>query len=74
MDTFFTQKYCDRCGGDLSGGRTMSMYNTECICMACKRKERERADYKAACDAEIQAVRNGVKNYQGIESEGKKGK
>ncbi len=52
----------------------MSMFNTDCICMECKSKERERSDYKAACDAELQAVRSGVKNYQGIESEGKRGK
>ena len=25
MDKFFTQKHCDRCGKDLSKGRTMSM-------------------------------------------------
>ena len=25
MDTFFTQKNCDRCGKPLTGGRTMSM-------------------------------------------------
>lgn len=45
MDTFFTQKYCDRCHGDLSDGRTMSMFNEDCICMKCKRKESERSDY-----------------------------
>ena len=33
MDKFFTQKHCDRCGNDLSAGRTMSMYNEDCICM-----------------------------------------
>ena len=25
MDAFFTQTTCDRCGGSLAGGRTMSM-------------------------------------------------
>jgi hypothetical protein len=40
-DKFFTQRNCDRCGKDLSGGRTMSWFTEECICMECKEKERE---------------------------------
>lgn len=52
MDKFFSQKYCDRCGGDLSSGRTMSMFNTDCICMECKAKEQKLPEYKAATDAE----------------------
>jgi hypothetical protein len=39
MDQFFSQKYCDRCGGSLEGGRTISMFNEQCICMSCKEKE-----------------------------------
>lgn len=38
MDRFFTQKHCDRCGGSLDGGRTMSMFNEDCICMECSKK------------------------------------
>ena len=44
----------------------MSMYNTECICLECKRKETERADYKAATEAEKKAIENGDFNYKGI--------
>lgn len=33
MDKFFTQTTCDRCGGSLEAGRTMSMFNEDCICM-----------------------------------------
>ena len=66
MDTFFTQKTCDRCGGSLEGGRTMSMYNTDCICMKCKHEERKREDYRKACDAEHEAVKNGDRNFGGI--------
>ena len=33
MDKFFSQKYCDRCGKELTGGRTMSMFNEDCICL-----------------------------------------
>ena len=66
MDSFFTQKYCDRCGGSLSGGRTMSMYNEDCICMQCKTAERQRSDYKRAQDAEIAEVRAGNYSFKGI--------
>lgn len=65
-DTFFTQKFCDRCGGSLEGGRMMSMFNTDCICMKCKEKERARDDYGKARDAEMVAVRSGNRNFQGI--------
>ena len=39
MDNFFTQKNCDRCGKSLKDGRIQSMFNSECICMDCKKKE-----------------------------------
>ncbi len=45
-DEFFSKRVCDRCGKDLSGGRIMSMYNEDCICMECKDKETKRPDYK----------------------------
>ena len=66
MDSFFTQNYCDRCGGSLEGGRTMSMYNTDCICMNCKDAERARSDYKVAAQAERSQVLAGNMNYAGI--------
>ena len=66
MDRFFSKKACDRCGGNLAGGRTMSMYSTECICMACKKQEKARPDYKEAEQAELDAVKQGNFNYKGI--------
>ena len=64
-DKFFTQKYCDRCRKELRV-RIMSMYNTDCICLECKKKEEARDDYKMARDAEADAVRNGNYNFKGI--------
>lgn len=72
MDRFFTQKHCDRCGKELTDGRTMSMFNTDCICMECKAKERAMPDYKAAVQAESEAVKSGVRNYPGIGLNGQK--
>ena len=65
-DRFFSQKTCDRCGGSLENGRIMSMFNTECICMDCKQKERKRPDYKMATEAEMDAVRHKTRNFIGI--------
>ncbi len=66
MDRFFTQTTCDRCGGSLEKGRIMSMFNTDCICMDCKKKETQRTDYKKAQDADIQEIRKGNYNFSGI--------
>ena len=66
MDKFFTQSTCDRCGGSLDGGRIMSMYNTDCICMECKKKEKQRPDYRRAAEAELNAVKSGIRNFAGI--------
>lgn len=66
MDRFFTQQICDRCGGSLTQGRTMSMYNEDCICMECKTKERQREDYSIARDTEHEEVKNGNLNFKGI--------
>lgn len=66
MDRFFTQKVCNRCHGSLEKGRIMSMYNTDCICLECKKKEMQRNDYGAASRAEREQVARGNYNYGGI--------
>lgn len=66
MDKFFTQKHCGRCYGTLDGGRTMSMYNEDCICMKCAEAERQRADYKDAQNADIEEIKKGNYNFKGI--------
>jgi len=66
MDKFFTQKFCDRCGGSLEKGRIMSMLNTDCICLDCKEKEVARSDYNEAREAENQEIKKGNFNYKGI--------
>jgi hypothetical protein len=66
MDKFFTQRNCDRCHDELKGGRTMSMFNEQCICMKCADAETKRADYKEARDAEAEQVKKGNLNFKGI--------
>ena len=65
MDDFFKKKTCDRCGAPLTV-RIMSMFNEDVICMDCKSKEKQRADYENARDAEMAEVRKGNYNFKGI--------
>lgn len=58
---------CARCGADLDKtGFTMSMFNTDEICLACKAREKAHPDYRRAEQAEIEAVRRGERNFPGI--------
>lgn len=65
-DEFFTKRGCDRCGKSLAGGRTMSFFNTDTICMECAEAERKRPDYGEAHAAEVAAVRSGDWNFKGV--------
>lgn len=66
MDRFLMQKYCDRCGKDLTDGRIMSMFNRECICLECKEKEKLDKDYEKALQADNEAIKKGNYNFPGI--------
>lgn len=66
MDDFFRKTRCDRCHGSLDGGRIMSMYNEQTICMDCYEKERQREDYRKAVEADHAESRKGNYNFKGI--------
>jgi hypothetical protein len=66
QDRFFTQTQCSRCGGTLKGGRIMSMFNTQCICMKCAERERQEKDYNKAVEADHEQIRQGNYNFEGI--------
>ena len=65
MDAFFRKDRCDRCGVPLRG-RTMSRFNTDCLCMECAEAERAIPGYREAVEAEREAVRRGDCNFEGI--------
>ena len=65
-DHFFDTRVCDRCGKSLDDGRIMSMFNTDVLCMDCKKKEAERNDYREAVDAVRAAEMSGNRNFKGI--------
>ena len=66
MDDFYNQTTCDRCGGTLDGGRTVSMFNMDCICMSCKDEEKKHPDYHKAVGRDHEAIANGNYNFSGI--------
>lgn len=65
-DPYFSKEKCDRCGGSLEGGRIMSMFNEDCICMECKKAEKKLPEYKAALEADHAEIRRGNYNFKGI--------
>ena len=56
---------CVRCGVK-DAVTTVSYFNVDIICMDCDAKERQHPKFKEAQDKEIEAVRNGNLNFQGI--------
>ena len=64
MDRF--PKRCQRCGGDTRNCTTMSMFSTKVICQDCKEKETKHPDYEKARQADIEASRQGDRNFAGI--------
>ena len=56
---------CARCHKP-ANPHTMSQFNTDIICMACKEKERLHPKYREAADAEHVAIRGGDYNFKGI--------
>ena len=74
-DRFFTTKFCDRCHASLEGkSRQMSRFSTECLCPECTAEERQHPDYRKAADVEMEAVRSGDRNFQGVGWPGKNGR
>lgn len=57
---------CDRCGCPNNNHTTMSKFNTDEICMPCKDKEQAHPDYKRASDVEIEEIKKGNYNFEGI--------
>ena len=65
-DNFFKVQKCDRCGGSLDAGRTMSRFNTACLCMRCAEAEKSHPRYREAVEADNAAIRRGDRNFKGI--------
>lgn len=56
---------CARCGKETSM-HTMSMFNSDDICLECLEKEKAHPQYREACEAVRSAEREGDYNFKGI--------
>lgn len=56
---------CERCGNE-TNTTIMSKFNTETICLNCKKREEKHPDYAEADRAETAAVRGGNYNFSGV--------
>jgi len=57
---------CERCKSDCRDGHTMSMFNTQTICIPCARTEEKHPKYEDARLADLQEIRKGNYNFLGI--------
>ncbi len=58
---------CDRCNKSINEvGFTMSMFNTDWICLDCADKEANHPQYEEARRAENEALKNRNFNFRGI--------
>jgi len=60
---------CGRCGLDVNVF-TYSYFNIDSICMDCKELEEKHKDYSLAISKEVEEVKKGNYNYEGIGIEG----
>ena len=56
---------CHRCGAK-STTYIMSMFDTSLVCFHCQEAEQRHPDYERARTAELEALRRGDRNFQGI--------
>ena len=61
----FLQDHCQRCKKPTII-QTMSIFNREMLCKACKEEEKTFPEYKEACRIELEEVRKGNLNFEGI--------
>jgi hypothetical protein len=57
--------HCVRCAGPLNVS-IMSKFDTAMVCLPCHDDERLAPGYVAAVEAEMNAVRSGVRNFPGV--------
>lgn len=61
------EKNCARCGVSLVNHVAgMSYFNTDVCCLDCLEKERQHPDYQRARQVELEEVRRGNYNFEGI--------
>ena len=56
---------CQRCGTE-TNSHTMSMFNMQDICLTCKEEERKHPKYDEARQRELEEIKRGNYNFEGI--------
>jgi predicted amidophosphoribosyltransferase len=56
---------CDRCKAKAKFFK-MSFFNTDMLCSVCLKKEQTHSEYKRAVEVELEQVKAGNYNYEGI--------
>lgn len=56
---------CDRCHKE-TNATMMSRFNTDTLCMDCIEKEKQHPVYAEACRVELEHVKAGDYNFDGI--------
>jgi hypothetical protein len=56
---------CKRCNKEINTW-TLSMFNTDEICIDCKHEEMKLPEYEEAVRAELEEVKKGNYNFKGI--------
>jgi len=57
---------CQRCDNQEAKSLTCSRFNTQMICNTCEQKEKQHKDYQKAYDTELNEVKKGNYNFEGI--------
>ena len=66
-DNFFKVTHCEKCGADLSKtGRTLSTFNLDVLCPACKKAERHHPLYEEAVRRNNEEYQKGNTTFEGI--------
>lgn len=56
---------CERCASETKS-HTYSIFNTQAICLSCKEEERAHPRYEEARDREMEEIKKGNYNFEGI--------
>ena len=60
------QRMCERCFEEISPSMSMSIFNTQMCCSNCLDLERHHPLFKMAQERELEAIKKGDYNFQGI--------
>lgn len=67
LNTFLSKENCERCGKELCA-KTMSLLNTDAICLECAEEEKGHPFYEQAKEKDFEEYQKGNYYYDGLYS------